>query len=263
MQRKQKNKRDDFAVISKEQLKSFSKLNNLKPWQQEKHYIQALILNSLAKEPLIFKGGTYLWFFHNLQRFSEDLDFTAISPFSSNLMNTVSKDLELMGVENSIKLIENNEASYSFRISAKGPLNSSDKDLCHVYIDISKREKIIKKPLQFSLNFPAYDIPMQTINCMDLDEIACEKSRAILSRNKSRDIYDLHFLIKNKNAKFSPDLVNQKLAYYGLEFSKKRFIEKIINSKKNYYSELSQLIFEKMPDFEECVKSISQWIGLP
>ncbi len=53
-----------------------AKLNRLRPWQQEKHYIQSLILNSLSELPLVFKGGTYLWFFHGLKRFSEDLDFT-------------------------------------------------------------------------------------------------------------------------------------------------------------------------------------------
>ena len=63
-------------MIDKELIYRLVKLNNLRPWQQEKHYIQSLILEVVADEPLIFKGGTYLWFFHGLQRFSEYLDFT-------------------------------------------------------------------------------------------------------------------------------------------------------------------------------------------
>lgn len=82
--------------------------------------VQYLALNGIAEEPLVFKGGTYLWFAHGLDRFSEDLDFTASEPLPSNIAEKVSTNLGLFGVENQIKHITNNETTLSFRISAKG-----------------------------------------------------------------------------------------------------------------------------------------------
>ena len=131
-------------MIDKETLIAAAKINNLKPWQQEKHYIQSLVLCSLSEEPVVFKGGTCLWFFYGLPRFSEDLDFTEDGKVSDNLPEKVSRDIELFGVENNFKIITNDEKTLSFRISAKGPLNSSDFDLCPVYVEISRREKIKK-----------------------------------------------------------------------------------------------------------------------
>ena len=67
-------------MILKEDLIRLAKLNRLKAFQQEKHYIQTLVLRSIyaATNDLTFKGGTSLWFFYGLNRFSEDLDFIMI-----------------------------------------------------------------------------------------------------------------------------------------------------------------------------------------
>ena len=64
-------------MLTKEEIKRFAKLNKIKPYQQEKHYIQTLILRSIYSEyDLVFKGGTALMFTKDLPRFSEDLDFS-------------------------------------------------------------------------------------------------------------------------------------------------------------------------------------------
>ena len=84
-------------MISKNELLEISKLMGMTPWQQEKHYTQYLALLSMAEEPLVFKGGTYLWFAHSLDRFSEDLDFTASERLPDGLADKVSKDLALLG----------------------------------------------------------------------------------------------------------------------------------------------------------------------
>ena len=86
-----------------------AKLNRLRPWQQEKHYIQSLILNSLSELPLVFKGGTYLWFFHGLKRFSEDLDFTASEELHDRIPEMVSRALALFGIMNEFKKIKDDK----------------------------------------------------------------------------------------------------------------------------------------------------------
>jgi len=233
----------------------------MRPWQQERHYIQALILNSLAEQPLIFKGGTYLWFFHGLRRFSEDLDFTAVGTIPDDLSAHVSRDLALFGIENSVKDIESSDATISFRVAAKGPLNTSDKDMCYVYVEISKREYVIMKSISLRLDIPAYQIPIKIIPGMSLDEVAAEKVRAILSRNKARDVYDLYYLIKEKRVKFDINLINKKLAYLSRSFSKKEFIDELGRKEDIFEKELKSILFTQVPSFIDVRHIIESWIG--
>ena len=90
-------------MIDKKTLISFAKLNGMRPWQQEKHYIQSVILVAMSEEQVVFKGGTYLWFFHGLNRFSEDLDFTS-EKVPKDMDKKISKSLLMMGIENKTKL---------------------------------------------------------------------------------------------------------------------------------------------------------------
>jgi len=232
----------------------------MRPWQQEKHYIQALILSSLADEPLVFKGGTYLWFFHGLRRFSEDLDFTAIGAIHDDLPIRVSRDLALLGVENNVKDVESNNAGVSFRVAAKGPLNTGEKDIYYVYVEISKREKVIMKSMSVKLDIPAYQMPIKVISGMALDEVAAEKVRAIMSRNKARDVYDLYYLIKEKGVKFNLDLTNRKLAYLSKSFSREELIEELNKKEDIFERELKGILFVKPPDFNEAKHIIEDWV---
>jgi predicted nucleotidyltransferase component of viral defense system len=248
-------------MIDKETLSRIAKLNNMKPWQQEKHYIQAIVLVALSEFPLVFKGGTYLWFFHDLPRFSEDLDFTASGDLPKNIAQEVSESVRLFGIENSIKIIENKARGISFRLSAKGPLNTSERDLSHVYVEISRREHIMQESNSFNLNFDAYKLPLKIIRGATLEEIAAEKVRATITRDKARDAYDLYFLIKHKKINFDLTLVNEKLKYYDLEFSKSVFKEKLNQKKQYWVSELQQLVFGELPDFDGISKVLLKWIA--
>jgi predicted nucleotidyltransferase component of viral defense system len=246
-------------MLDKETLVKISKLYNLKPWQQEKHYIQNLVLVVLSEYPMIFKGGTYLWFFHGLDRFSEDLDFTAESELPGDFGKKVSEGLSMFGVENTIKRMSKDERSTSFHITADGPLQTSEKDRCHVYIEISRREKVIRRPLSLELGFDAYKLPVKIIQGMGLEETAAEKVRAIMTRNKARDLYDLEFLIK-KDVTVDKPLIKEKLEYYGLKFSFEQFAEKIKEKEESYAMELEPLVFGDLPDFSETEKGILNWI---
>lgn len=247
-------------MLEKKELQEFAKLNGIKPWQQEKHYIQAIILEILAEQPIVFKGGTYLWFFHGLPRFSEDLDFTAKEKLSENIPETVSKSLELYGIQNTCKIITDNEITLSFRISAKGPLNTAHIDECRVYVEISKREEVLKKPLPIKLEFPAYNLPTKRIAGMDLGEVAAEKIRAILTRNKARDVFDLQYLIEKKTVAFDQELTNKKLAYYGTKFSAKEFLKKTKEKQKFYEKELKNLVFGEISSFRQSMQTIQRWV---
>ncbi|MFH1200453.1 MAG: nucleotidyl transferase AbiEii/AbiGii toxin family protein [Candidatus Micrarchaeota archaeon] len=246
-------------MIDRETLVSFAKLNGMRPWQQERHYVQSVALVALSDYPLVFKGGTYLWFFHGLNRFSEDLDFTASGALPADLPEKISRALELFGVENSLKKITDDERSLSFRLSAKGPLNSSAIDLCHVYAEISRREDVARAALSLSFNFDAYQLPTKIVAGMSLDEVAAEKVRAIYSRDKARDLYDLFFLVGKKNAVFDLQLANDKLGFYGLGFSASEFAEKVAEKKAVWKKELEPLVFGELPEFARVQEQVLAW----
>ena len=232
----------------------------MKPWQQEKHYIQYLALNSISEEPVVFKGGTYLWFTQGLDRFSEDLDFTASEPLVHDVAEKVSKDLALFGVENKIKRISDNETTLSFRISAKGPLNTAKLDECVVYVEISKREQVSDRTIPVRLDYPPYMLPTKTIPGMSLEEAGAEKVRAILTREKARDVYDLYYLIAKKGIKFDESLTNSKLEYYKMRFSKSVFLKSVLGHREYYERELKSLVFGELPRFGNVNGAISKWI---
>jgi len=246
-------------MIDKETLQKIAKLNNLRPWQQEKHYIQSIILVALSEHPLLFKGGTYLWFFHGLPRFSEDLDFTCSEEVPQDLPARVSESLRLFGVENAIKPEKPMPQAFSFRISAKGPLNTGEIDVCHVYVEISRRETPMQPPSPFPFAQAQYSLPSKVVSGMALDEVTAEKVRAIITRDKARDVYDLFFLIENKNVKFNEEMINAKLAYYDLKFSQKVFGEKLKEKKEFWKGELKPLVFGGLPTFEAAEKTVKAW----
>ncbi|MEM4972629.1 MAG: nucleotidyl transferase AbiEii/AbiGii toxin family protein, partial [Candidatus Hadarchaeales archaeon] len=65
-------------MLGENEILELAKARRIRPYQEELRYLQALILYSLSDSPLVAKGGTYLWMFHGLNRFSQDLDYTSI-----------------------------------------------------------------------------------------------------------------------------------------------------------------------------------------
>lgn len=246
-------------MISREELERIAKLSGMKAWQQEKHYIQSIMLVALSEHPLVFKGGTCLWFFHGLNRFSEDLDFTATGALPGDLGERVSANLRLYGVENSLKKIETVAGGVAFRIGAEGPLHSSDSDICYVYVEISGRGKPMLPALQHELNREMYSLPLKIVSGMAMDEIAAEKVRAILMRDKARDVFDLPYLIQKKKVKFDLPMVMEKLKPYGIEYSKELLGKKVAKKKPSWKKELSGMVFGKLPEFDECAEAILEW----
>ncbi len=62
-------------MISIDELKKMAKIKGLSLGNAEKDYlidIVLLLISRNTKDELVFKGGTCLYKFHNLDRFSED-----------------------------------------------------------------------------------------------------------------------------------------------------------------------------------------------
>ena len=246
-------------MISRADIISLSKLHNLRPWQEEKRYMQTLILNSLSRSPLIFKGGTYLWLFHGLRRFSEDLDFTSNGKLSRDIPEETSRNISLLGINNQLKIIKNNDITLSFRILSDGPLYTGTIDRTPVYVEISKREKIVDNPISLKFDFPEYNLPVRVLSGMSLEEVASEKVRAIYTRKKLRDIYDLFFLIKVKGIKFNREMVNRKLGFYNISFSREEFAGEVRMQEGYMNKELKNTVIDELPDMKEIMEVMESW----
>ncbi|MFA5763227.1 MAG: nucleotidyl transferase AbiEii/AbiGii toxin family protein [archaeon] len=246
-------------MLTKKEIIDYAKITNNTPHQQEKHYVQSLILSSISDEKIIFKGGTYLWFFHGLQRFSEDLDFTAIGEVK-NLDKKVINYLNGFGIFAEIKKKENKNDGFSFRVDVEGPLFENELSKNFVYVEISKRNDLIKEPLNLILKNTNYLISEKHVMGMSLEEVAAEKVRAIMTRSKPRDVFDLNFLISEKNVFFNEVLIQKKLDYYNEKFSIKEFEVALKNKNKSYLSEMNYLLNSKPSKFENAEKTILNWI---
>ncbi len=239
-------------MITTEELLRFAKVNRLKPHQQEKHYMQtatlAAVYTAVADE-LVFKGGTALFFFYGLDRFSEDLDFTQIKNYDQNKLKTTLSDvLTVIHIIHEIKT-KKSIAGKTFKIKAQGPLYKSPLSESVISIEISERNDIVLQP-DIKDVIPVYDdLRPFTVPVMKKEEILAEKVRALMIRGKARDLYDIAFLLK-KGISLEYELINKKLSYYKKTFNAEEFTGQATSIQAIWQPELHGLL-PKIPAFDE------------
>lgn len=247
-------------MIRKDEIRKIAVGKNLSAENAEKDYLLELLLYSIYSnfsDTLILKGGTALYKFYNLNRFSEDLDFV-LNKRKIDLKKILSKILKstsLVGIDGRIKNIEKYKNEINIRLNFKGPLyNGSKESLAFISLNISLREKPVQ--IKKELLIPSYkEIPSFEVFAMDVQEILSEKVRAILTRNKARDIYDCWFLLK-RGVKPEISLINKKLKIYKLNFSRNDFFRQIEEKKRFWKTDLSGLIIGELPDFDRISREI-------
>lgn len=241
-------------MITKEELMNYAKLLNLNLGQAEKDYFQNILLFILYQEygnELVFKGGTALKKCYGLGRFSEDLDFTCSKRIDIKKLeyglNRFRIDFEIKKneFENGLKVI----------LKLKGPLYIGIRtSLCKFIIDLSFRENILLSPNVKTIGRFLEEIPSFDVFVMQEKEILAEKVRAILSRTKARDVYDLWFLL-TKGVDLDKALIEKKLLYYNQEWNKNEFKKRVNLNEKTWEIDLSPLI-SSLPEFKTVKKLI-------
>jgi len=239
-------------MISIDDINHLAKVNKLKPYQQEKNYIQTVTLSGIYAalvDEIIFKGGTALFFFYGLDRFSEDLDFTGIKQYNYNQLKTTISDMfNILHVNHELKT-EKSISGKTLKVKAQGPLYKGQLSASIVSIDISERNDIVLKP-DIKEIIPIYDdLRPFTIPVMKKEEILAEKVRAMITRKRARDLYDIAFLLK-KEVDLKDDLINKKLSYYNKTFNQEEFANQASSIKNIWQSELHGLVI-KLPAFKE------------
>ncbi len=131
---------------------------------------------------LAFKGGTMLYFFHELDRFSVDLDFDLIDLEKEQIVfDEIKKILRKFG---EIKDEKNKHFTIFFKLDYQ-------KTLQNLKIEISKRDPKINK-------YEFLDFYGITVRTLAIEDAFAHKIIAATSRKSiaNRDFYDIYFLFK-------------------------------------------------------------------
>lgn len=211
-------------TIIKQMLSNYE-INNLEDKKNAlKEVVQEVVLSGLARSNFFnhaaFYGGTALRIFYGLDRFSEDLDFSLITPndqfYLKEYFSYIENEANSLGlnfkVEEKVKEIDSNIKSAFLKGGTKEHIITfyeNDID----FKNINPRE-LIKIKFEIDINPPAYasfenkfrllPYPYQ-VKLYDMPSLFAGKIHAVLcrgwkSRVKGRDLYDYVFYL-SRNAK--------------------------------------------------------------
>lgn len=230
-------------MIIQEQLKKLSKEKKISEAIIYREYLQLLFLSEFYKvrtsRLVFFKGGTALHLILGADRFSEDLDFTIEleEDFFSNFIMEFFKKFSKIG---------NFQFKERKTLTGKRFLIVAKEDILpyktFINLDFSFREKVLVP--EKSIVKTDYPIIFSSfVYHPSKEEIFAEKIRAIFTRTKGRDLYDIWFLL-NQGVKLDEKLVRKKMRYYNLEKIQKTDISKKIErfSKKDFILDLRPFV---------------------
>ncbi len=245
-------------MITRRTLEEFARKQKLSLGNAEKDYLLDLALRSISQhcpKELIFKGGTCLYKFHHLPRFSEDLDFSGLKMIDIHaFIQHIIADLEKEGIETQQHTRKEPHNSVLITLRLKGPLlNQSPMSAASVGIDINFKSEVVLAAEQKKYESIYPGVGSISIQCMDQQEIFAEKIRAFLTRFKARDLFDIYFLL-HQDISASKKLIQTKMDYYQETFSLPTILEKISLFESIWHKEISgltkdPLLFEEVSVF--------------
>lgn len=226
----------------------------------EKLYCQDVILRAISRQTtdeLVFKGGTALLKCYQLDRFSEDLDFTARVPFPfENVLDGAVRDLEQFGMAVNRRTIDRSARTHNARLGIEGPLYTGDeRSLCFVRMQVNTHSSVDEVHV-IRYTPPFQDIPTFDLPVLGEREILAEKIRALMTRRQPRDLYDLYHLLERSVA-VEPTLIQSKLEYYDLEYDPE-VVRDRVRSFDEQWSMLEPLVYSGLPPFETVVATVER-----
>lgn len=215
-------------------------------------YLQDIVLSTVSRETvdqLVFNGGTALLKCYQVDRFSEDLDFTAREPLAyDELVRAAIRDLENYGAAVAERTEEDSEGSYSVRFGIEGPLFTGDRrSLCFLRMEVNKGSTVSTAEIRrYTPRFP--DLPAFDLVVLGETEILAEKIRALLTRDQPRDLYDIYHLLQ-RAVRIDPGLVQEKLDYYEVTYDPDDVLD-AARDLESAWDTVDVLVYSDLPPFD-------------
>ncbi|MEK6938818.1 MAG: nucleotidyl transferase AbiEii/AbiGii toxin family protein [Nanoarchaeota archaeon] len=249
-------------MIKREELLRLASLKGLPPRFAELDYLQDIALLGIYREfgnKLVFKGGTCLYKLYQLNRFSEDLDFTAEKGFKpKDFFVHLPYIFSLFNINCSVK-VEPFQHSINVYLEINGPLYDGRKESrSRLVLNISSREKVFFPPRRIPYISLYQEVRPFDLYVMEEKEILAEKVRAVHQREKARDVYDIWYLLTVKKVPVDLKLVQKKLLYINLKFSQNTFLKKVQEKKNSWQIDLSALISGQLLPFSQAEEEIKR-----
>lgn len=221
-------------MLDKETAQDLSRKLHIDLFTIYREHLQLLFLKYFYAQrdtkKIYFKGGTALRFLFGSFRFSEDLDFISLLS-KENIKKLIDKTLQGLNRETEVVTFKETESianSFSGKIFQKLP---EFKFSLTIRLDFSFREPpFLTDTSYLETIFPVGPYP-QVVH-LKIEELLAEKVRAVLTRTRGRDIFDLYFLL-SKKVPIDWKLVNKKMALY----KKTADIKKLIKAVEDFPQE--------------------------
>jgi predicted nucleotidyltransferase component of viral defense system len=220
-------------MIPRQEVLAFAAELQLQANVVEKDYALGWFLAGIAAHPVIgprwvFKGGTCLKkCFFETYRFSEDLDFTLQDAghldvsFLAEVFNEIGEwiydacGLELPTEARRFEVFTNPRGNPSAqgRVGYRGPLGRIG-DPPRIKLDLAADELLVNTPVMRPVHHPYSDAPNGGIQVLSysFEEVFAEKMRALVERQRPRDLYDVVHLYRRQDLRPDRTLVRRTLA---------------------------------------------------
>ena len=173
----------DIARLAKER--------KVEPTHLAREFVQLEILRRFSASELrriaCFKGGTALHLVFNMERYSEDLDFSLTFPFSAQRILSMTKDI-LKTEDITDAVVKRNTVLVEMRQFFR-PQNF------RVKLEINTDDIV---PAELKTMYSEYVPASFDLQIMRTDYLVAQKIRALLERKKGRDLYDFWFILRTK-----------------------------------------------------------------
>ncbi len=199
------------------------------------------ILKDIYKDSSIspilgFKGGTAAYLFHNLERFSVDLDFDLLNKEKED--SVFIKIKKILENYSTIKQAEKKRFNLLFVSSYSGKIQNGQ----NIKVEINRREFGSRYELRVYFGI--------SMKVMVPEDMFAHKLCAMYERigKTNRDIFDVWYFLKNEWS------VNKKIVENRMNMDFKEFLQECINvlekmSDKNILSGMGELLDNRQKDW--------------
>ena len=228
-----------MSTVFDQMLERYKDLPKEKQWNAKYEVTQQIALAGLRRggffNKAAFYGGTCLRLFHNLRRYSEDMDFTLLEEDSTfrleDYFQPVIEEFKMVGRD--VTLTKKEKLTLG---KVESAFLKDETDVYNLTFQTEKSLKVkieidIKPPLEFQTEFKELNHPYNfLVRCMTLPCLYAGKMHALAFRNwktrvKGRDWYDFEWYVRSEVPLDYNHLRTRIKEFNGLDVSQEDFLK--------------------------------------